>query len=137
VDQDLDAVVWDARTMGEVGDRKIALARGIGMDLVQSGLVALEASAELRMLREQRFEPLAVADLRPSAPVRHPFVVALRDRLVEDGSLQQQGDHLVFSRDVEFTSPSAAASSVHGGGANGLTAWKNRTGKTLKELEGG
>lgn len=32
-------------------------------------------------------------------------------------------------------SASAVAALMHGGHTNGLTAWKNRDGKTLKELE--
>jgi hypothetical protein len=44
-------------------------------------------------------------------------------------------DHLKFTRDSEFSSPSAAATVVHGGSANGLHAWKSKDGKTLKELE--
>jgi hypothetical protein len=40
-----------------------------------------------------------------------------------------------FRRDVEFSSPSAAATVVHGGSANGLLAWRTQEGKTLKELE--
>jgi len=47
----------------------------------------------------------------------------------------KKGEHYVFTRDVEFSSPSAAATVVHGGSANGLLAWKTRTGKTLKDLE--
>ncbi len=47
----------------------------------------------------------------------------------------QDGDHLKFTRDAEFSSPSAAATVVHGGSANGLLAWKDKDGKTLKELE--
>lgn len=77
----------------------------------------------------------AVRELRPSAPTRHPFVVTLRERLAKDGALKERDDHLVFTRDVEFSSPSAAAAVVHGGGANGLVAWKERTGRTLKEIE--
>jgi hypothetical protein len=42
---------------------------------------------------------------------------------------------LLFTRDVEFSSPSAAAAFVHGGSANGLTAWRNAVGKTLKDIE--
>jgi hypothetical protein len=42
----------------------------------------------------------------------------------------------VFTRDVEFSSPSAAAAIVHGGTANGLLAWKDKAGRTLKEREG-
>jgi len=77
----------------------------------------------------------AVAKLRPSAATRHPFVLKLRGNLEDEGSLVQKGERLVFTRDVEFSSPSAAAAVVHGGGANGLTAWKNQAGETLKSLE--
>ena len=77
----------------------------------------------------------AVAELRPSAAIRHPYVLKLRDGLDVDGSLAQKGNHLVFTRDVEFSSPSAGAAVVHGGGANGLLAWKTQAGKTLKALE--
>jgi len=80
-------------------------------------------------------ESQAVSELRPSAPKQHPFVGKLRDGLVEDGSLAAGDGHLIFTRDTEFSSPSAAAAVVHGGGANGLTAWRTPTGKTLKELE--
>ena len=51
------------------------------------------------------------------------------------GEAESIKDHLLFNRDVEFSSPSAAAAVVHGGHANGLIAWKNKTGKTLKEIE--
>jgi len=50
--------------------------------------------------------------------------------------LVEEREHLKFTRDAEFSSPSAAATVVHGGSANGLLAWKNKGGKTLKELEG-
>jgi Domain of unknown function (DUF4357) len=56
-------------------------------------------------------------------------------QLVSQNTLVQDGDHLKFTRDAEFSSPSAAATVVHGGSANGLLAWKNSAGKTLKELE--
>ena len=42
---------------------------------------------------------------------------------------------LTFTKDVEFMSPSAAAVVIHGGSANGLTAWKAADGKTLKQLD--
>ena len=66
---------------------------------------------------------------------QYPYTLASRRRLIEDGTLVQDGDHLKFTRDSEFSSPSAAATVVHGGSANGLLAWKSRDGKTLKELE--
>ena len=72
---------------------------------------------------------------RPSAAVQHPFVVTLRQKLVADGTLVEESGSYLFTKDIEFTSPSAAAAVVHGGGANGLTAWKNRHGLTLKEMD--
>jgi hypothetical protein len=72
---------------------------------------------------------------RPSAETQHPFVVALRKKLTQDGTLLENEGFLVFTKDTEFDSPSSAAAVIHGGGANGLTAWKDPTGKTLKELE--
>ncbi len=76
----------------------------------------------------------AVLAVRESSH-KYPWAISLRDRLTEDGSLVVDGDKLVFAKDVEFSSPSAAAAVVHGGQANGLTAWKNKHGKSLKELE--
>jgi hypothetical protein len=64
-----------------------------------------------------------------------PHVVALRHRLIADGTLVQKDDFYRFSRDVEFSSPSAAASVVHGGSANGLLAWRTKDGRSLKELD--
>ena len=66
---------------------------------------------------------------------KYPWALNMRQRLKEDGLLSIQSDHLLFTRDVEFSSPSAAAAVVHGGHASGLIAWKNKSGKTLKEIE--
>lgn len=77
----------------------------------------------------------AVFAERPSAEVQHPFVVTLRNKLILEGSLVESSGLYVFSKDAEFSSPSAAAAVIHGGGANGLTAWKDASGKTLKEIE--
>lgn len=77
----------------------------------------------------------AVVAERPSAEAQHPFVVALRKKLTQDGTLVERDGFLIFSKNTEFDSPSAAAAVIHGGGANGLTAWKDQSGKTLKELE--
>ena len=72
---------------------------------------------------------------RPSARTRHAWVVSLRDRLLAEGQLERRPEYLLFREDVEFSSPSAAAAVVHGGGANGLVAWKTQEGRTLKSLE--
>jgi hypothetical protein len=69
-------------------------------------------------------------------------VVAVRRHLVDmskfagdDGVLVETSGRLLFTKDIEFASPSAAAAVVHGGHANGLTAWKDASGKPLRELE--
>lgn len=76
----------------------------------------------------------AVLQERPSAQ-QYPSAIAPRRKLIEDGTLVEDGGHLRFTRDTEFSSPSAAATVVHGGSANGLLAWRNADGLTLKELE--
>jgi hypothetical protein len=76
----------------------------------------------------------AVLKERPSTK-KYRFAHIIRERLKEEGTLGTESDHLVFTRDKEFSSPSAAAAVIHGGHANGLIAWKDKHGKTLKEIE--
>lgn len=76
----------------------------------------------------------AVLQERESAK-KWPWTHNLRQKLKDEGALMANTKCLVFERDTEFSSPSAAAAIVHGGHANGLTAWKNSKGKTLKEME--
>lgn len=58
-----------------------------------------------------------------------------RESLVEKAVLEARSDHYIFTRDYEFSSPSAAGAVVRCGSTNGLTAWKTTTGKTLKATE--
>ena len=76
----------------------------------------------------------AVLEERPSSE-NYPYVLAQRNQLIAEGVLTEKGGFLVFTTDVEFTSPSAAAAVIHGGSANGLTAWKTEGGKSLKQLD--
>ena len=76
----------------------------------------------------------AVLEERPSAE-SYPYVVAQRKQLITDGTLIERDGFLVFIKDAEFSSPSAAAVVIHGGSANGLTAWKTKDGKSLKQLD--
>jgi hypothetical protein len=78
----------------------------------------------------------AVLTPRPAAAQYVPFVISTREALTKEGALVPEGDRLVFTRDIEFSSPSAAAAIIHGGSANGLIAWKDKAGRTLKEIEG-
>lgn len=40
----------------------------------------------------------------------------------------------ILQEDVKFKSPSTAGNFVTGRSTNGLTAWKNKDGKTIKEI---
>ena len=76
----------------------------------------------------------AVLNERPSS-LKFPWPINMREKLKEEGVLGVKANHLVFAKDFEFSSPSSAAAVIHGGHANGLTAWKDQSGKTLKQLE--
>jgi hypothetical protein len=76
----------------------------------------------------------AVLQERSSAK-KWPSVISQRNKLIEEGGLVQNGNKYDFVKDTEFSSPSAAAAVIHGGSANGLTAWTNKAGKSLKELQ--
>ena len=77
---------------------------------------------------------LAVLTDRASSQ-KWPWAMNMRQRLKDEGVLVSKDDALIFTTDAEFTSPSSAAAVIHGGHANGLTAWKDESGKTLKEIE--
>jgi len=89
--------------------------------LVPGGFLVLKGSA-------------AVHEERPSVE-KWPWPRNMRQKLLGEGTLIDKGDRLVFAQDTDFSSPSAAAAVIHGGHANGLTAWKNSNGQTLKEAE--
>ena len=61
--------------------------------------------------------------------------IALRQKLMQEGVLIDKADSLEFPDDYLFSSPSTAAAIVLGRSANGLTEWKLKDGKTLKEFE--
>ena len=76
----------------------------------------------------------AVLKERQSAQ-KWPASIALRKQLIADGILVEKGEFFEFAKDVEFSSPSAAAAVVEGGSANGLIEWKTDNGRLLRDLE--
>ena len=77
----------------------------------------------------------AVLQERPATLRRQPYLVEQRKKLLTDGILAEQNGFYVFTKDAEFSSPSAAASVIHGGGANGLTEWRTEHKKSLIQLD--
>lgn len=89
--------------------------------LTPSGIVVLKGSQ-------------AVLNPRASSS-KYPWSITMRNKLIEEQSLVVESNCLRFLKDVEFSSPSAAAAVIHGGQANGLTAWRNQENKSLKDIE--
>lgn len=95
------------------------------------GLVAtgIQAESGFVVLKDSQAVPYD----RPSAS---GWLLKLRQQMMEREVLGKNDDHLVFLKDHEFSSPSAAASVIRGGNSNGQTCWKDKiSGKTLKKLE--
>ena len=76
----------------------------------------------------------AVLTERDSAK-KWPSVLVQRNKLIEERSLIEDCGAYVFTKDIEFSSPSSAAATIHGGSANGLTSWCNSNGIALKQLQ--
>lgn len=121
----VELLVPSSSTATAVSEKETLLCEIKGLSarghLIPSGFLVLKGSQ-------------AVLHERPSSQ-KYPWARNMRQELKKDRVLVEQEDHLVFARDAEFSSPSAAAAVVHGGHANGLIAWKNSRGKTLKEIE--
>jgi hypothetical protein len=64
-----------------------------------------------------------------------PNFIKIRQKLIDESVLIDKVDYLEFSDDYIFSSPSTASVMILGRNANGLTEWKNKDGKTLKEYE--
>lgn len=64
-----------------------------------------------------------------------PSFITYRQKLIDEGILKDKGEYFEFTDDYIFSSPSTAAVVVMGRNANGLTEWKSKDGKTLKDFE--
>lgn len=61
--------------------------------------------------------------------------ITYRQKLIDEGVIIDKGEFFEFTDDYIFSSPSTAAVMVMGRNANGLTEWKSKDGKTLKDFE--
>lgn len=59
----------------------------------------------------------------------------LRERLITNGDLVLEGNKYIFKKNVLFDTASPAAAIVVGYSINGPNTWKNKEGKSLKEIE--
>ena len=100
-----------------------------------------EAGVDAYMEREQeKYKVLEGAVIREKQQLmyqnKYKGAYAKRNSLLNEGFLvEQDNGMLLLKKDVCFKSPSAASVFCAGSSSNGRTAWKNKDGKTLTELE--
>jgi hypothetical protein len=66
-------------------------------------------------------------------PIEHRSYQNQQSRLIRDGLLEKRNGVYVFTEDVPFTSPSAAAAIIRGQSTNGREYWKLKNGKKYGE----
>jgi hypothetical protein len=64
-----------------------------------------------------------------------PGYVRLRKELKEKGALKEDSGKLVFTVDYLFSSASAASGVVAGTQRSGSISWKDKDGRTLRDIE--
>ena len=73
-----------------------------------------------------------------AADVKKSLRIGYRDqrqKLIDSQSLKLYGDKYKFEKEVLFSSPSAAGAIIVGSSFNGAEGWKDKNGKSLKEIE--
>ena len=70
-----------------------------------------------------------------NVPSIYPHLKELKESLLRRGILAERDGHLVVTQEHVFDSPSSAAGVMLGRSANGRTEWKDRAGRTLKEIQ--
>lgn len=72
-----------------------------------------------------------------SEPTKHKAnsnELKFRDRLIDEGIININGDKMVFVKDYTFNSPSTAADIISLGSNSGWVVWKTKEGKTLGDI---
>lgn len=72
---------------------------------------------------------------KTEAPSIHEHLKSLRRSLLENGILQDEGECYRLTQDYTFSSSSMAAGVMLGRSANGRVEWKDKRGRTLKEIQ--
>jgi hypothetical protein len=73
--------------------------------------------------------------VKNEVPSIHAYMTTLRKDMLEQGVISANGNGYVFNQDYVFNSSSTAAGVIQGRTANGRKDWKNKEGKTLREIQ--
>ena len=115
--------VFDEKTEPKTKQKSFFIKAARGADAE-----GLSTSEGFVVLKKSRVAGSTVASMAQS-------FLFLRQKLVDERILIDNGNFLEFAEDYIFSSPSTAATIVMGRNANGLIEWKLRDGSTLKSFE--
>ena len=73
--------------------------------------------------------------VKDEVPSIHTYMTTLRKDMLEQGVISANGNANVFNQDYVFNSSSTAAGVIQGRTANGRKDWKNKEGKTLRDIQ--
>ena len=73
--------------------------------------------------------------VKEEVPSIHAYMSTLRKDLLEQGVISAKDNAYAFNEDYVFNSSSTAAGVIQGRTANGRRDWKNKEGKTLREIQ--
>lgn len=73
--------------------------------------------------------------IKNTLPSCHKYMIDIRNKLIDNGTLSLIENTYVFTEDYIFSSPSTAGGVVSGRPTNGWTTWKNAEGKTLDAVK--
>ena len=76
----------------------------------------------------------SIARSEPTKHKRASNELKFRDKLIDEGIIEDRNGILTFVKDYGFNSPSTAADIVSLGSNSGWKVWKNREGKALEEV---
>lgn len=76
----------------------------------------------------------SIARAEPTKHKKESNELKFRDKLIDEGIIDEVNGLLVFVKDYAFNSPSASADIVSLRSNNGWQAWKTKEGKTLEEV---
>jgi hypothetical protein len=112
------------------GDSTEQASSLVGRDFV-FGTSSFEAKGRVT---DEGFLIIKGSTAAPKFTTGNPGYERLRQKLLQDGTLKLEGEHLTFTKDYSANSSSQAASVVAGGNRSGPESWKSN-GKSLGEIE--
>ena len=112
-------------------DKPVDDVPAIPPDAMLLHLAGKKAAAQ-GYVNDDRFVVLKGSQMSPTLRKScREWVSTHRNELIDSGKVK----NYVFTENVQFSSPSAAAAAIVGGEANGLIMWIDEQGRKLKELQ--